>query len=124
MTKIYFKICHSARSRTNIDLPGYSGTHEYSIVPKTLFTADGNLQKCNDKATIACEIYDLQVSGISKDKVIDRECNGKKRFIIFDACHLLTSLKSKSRKYKHAWDSLMHTSVLLEKNRWSCTKSE
>ena len=42
-----------ARISPDIDLPGYFGTYEFFIVPKSLFTADGNLHNCIDKAGVA-----------------------------------------------------------------------
>ena len=50
----------------DIDWTGYFGTYEVSIAPKCLFIlGDGNLHKCNDKDTVADDIYNLQVSRIS-----------------------------------------------------------
>ena len=39
----------AARNLSDIDLPGYFGTCELSIVLKSLFIADGNPHKCTDK---------------------------------------------------------------------------
>ena len=45
--------------RSDIDLPNYFVTYEFSVVPRSLFTMDGFLHQTSDKATIAREIRKL-----------------------------------------------------------------
>ena len=74
----------AARCRPDIDLPGYFGIYEFSIVPKPLFTPDGNLYKCTDTANVADEICNLQASVMLDDAILNRESNKENKVIIFD----------------------------------------
>ena len=49
----------ASRSRADIDLPHYLGTYEFSVVPRSLFSADGELYQSKDKSSIANEIVKL-----------------------------------------------------------------
>ena len=66
--KLMSRFVIAARSR-----PGYFGIYEFSVVPKSLYTPDGNLHKCTDKANIADEIYNLQLSVMLDDAIMNRE---------------------------------------------------
>ena len=47
------------RTRHDIDLPSYLGDYEFSVVPRSLFTPDGQLYKSTDKSIILNEIENL-----------------------------------------------------------------
>ena len=47
------------RTRHDIDLPSYLGDYEFSVVPRSLFTPDGQLYKSTDKSVILNEIENL-----------------------------------------------------------------
>ena len=47
------------RTRHDIDLPSYLGDYEFSVVPRSLFTPDGQLYKSTDKSVILHEIENL-----------------------------------------------------------------
>ena len=47
------------RTRHDIDLPSYLGDYEFSVVPRPLFTPDGQLYKSTDKSVILNEIENL-----------------------------------------------------------------
>ena len=60
--KFISRIVIAARCRPDIDLSGYFVLCEFSVVPKSLFRPDQNLQKCIDKANVADETYNPQAS--------------------------------------------------------------
>ena len=47
------------RTRHDIDLLSYLGDYEFSVVPRSLFTPDGQLYKSTDKSVILNEIENL-----------------------------------------------------------------
>lgn len=57
---------------------------EFSVAPKSFFTLDGNLHKCTNKANVADEIYNLQVSVILDDAILNGDSNEENKGIIFD----------------------------------------
>ena len=61
----------AARSRPEIDLSNYFGEFEFSVVPKSLFSADGNLLKTSDKSVIVQEIEkqypDINITSFRED---------------------------------------------------------
>lgn len=56
----------------------------FSVAPKSFFTLDGNLHKCTNKANVADEIYNLQVSVILDDAILNGDSNEENKGIIFD----------------------------------------
>ena len=48
--KLMSRFVIAARCRPDIDLPGYFGMYEFSVVLKSLFTTDAKLQKSSNKA--------------------------------------------------------------------------
>ena len=57
---------------------------EFSVAPKSFFTLDGNLHKCTNEANVADEIYNLQVSVILDDAILNGDSNEENKGIIFD----------------------------------------
>ena len=51
--KLMSRFVIASRSRSDIDLPNYFATYDFSVVSRSLFTMDGFLHQINDKATIA-----------------------------------------------------------------------
>ena len=58
--KLMSRFVIAARCRPDTDLPGCFSMCKFSVVSKSLFTPDGNLHKCTDKANVADEICNLQ----------------------------------------------------------------
>ena len=48
-----------SRSRPEIDLPKYLGKHEFSVVPRSMFSSAGQLNLGSDKSSIMHKIEDL-----------------------------------------------------------------
>ena len=48
--KLMSRFVIAARCRPDIDLPGYFGMYEFSVVLKSLFTTDAKLHKSSNKA--------------------------------------------------------------------------
>jgi hypothetical protein len=49
----------ASRSRDDIDLPNIFGNHEFSVVPRSMFSADGCLLLGSDKSTVLHQIEEL-----------------------------------------------------------------
>ena len=82
----------TARCRPNIDLPGYFGIYEFSVVPRSLFAPDGNLHKCTGKANVAEEIYNLQTSVMLDNAILKGESNEENKSSFLMVWQLLTQL--------------------------------
>ena len=57
--KLISKFLILSRTRHDIDLPSYLGDNEFSVVPRSLFTLDGQFYKSTDKSVILNEIENL-----------------------------------------------------------------
>ena len=87
--KLMSRFVIAARCCPDIDLPGYFGMYEFSVVLKSLFTPDGNLHKCSDKANVADEIYNLQASVMLDNETLDGDSNEENKVIILMVWRLL-----------------------------------
>ena len=66
--KLMSRFLIATRARPDIDLPGYLGKYEFSAVPRSLFTSEGDLLPCGDKAKITAEMIKcLQPEDIIND---------------------------------------------------------
>ena len=81
-------------------MPDYFGMYEFSVVPKPLFTPDGNIRKFTDKANVADEIYNLQASVILDDAILNRESNEENTVNIFDGMTIVNLINIKKQKIK------------------------
>ena len=63
----------AARSRLDIDLPGYLGKYEFSAVPRSIFTGEGDLfdPKTNLKSLLRCS----PIENITDKSTITSECS-------------------------------------------------
>ena len=57
--KLISRFLTVCRTCHDIDLPSYLGDYEFSVVPWSLFTWDGQLYKSTDKSVILNEIENL-----------------------------------------------------------------
>ena len=65
----------TSRSRPEIDLPKYLGKHEFSVVPRSMFSSAGQLNLGSDKSSITHKIEDLiekSTTGEKIDTLIER----------------------------------------------------
>ena len=46
----------AARSKSEIDFPGYLGKYKFSAVPQSLFSMEGEILTCKNKSKVAAEI--------------------------------------------------------------------
>ena len=56
---------------------------EFSVVPKSLCTPDGNLHKCTDIGNVADDIYNPQASAMLGYAILNRESNDTNKVITF-----------------------------------------
>ena len=98
--KLVSRFVIAARCCPDIDLPGYFGMYEFSVVLKSLFTPDGNLHKCSDKANVADEIYNLQASVMLDNETLDGDSNEENKVIIFDGIAIVNLIDIKKQKIK------------------------
>ena len=85
----------ASRSRSDIDLPNYFATYEFSVVPRSLYTMDGFLCQINDKATIAQEIRKLY-----HDDLVDMLGDDRRhhKVMIIDGMAVVNRINIKNRK--------------------------
>ena len=59
---------YNARSRRNVDLPGYLGKYEFSAAPISIFTEEGDLIRSKDKSKFFSEVLDcLRIEVIAEE---------------------------------------------------------
>ena len=80
------------RTRHDIDLPSYLGDYEFSVVPRSLFTPDGQLYKSTDKSVILNEIENLTNQAQDVLFHISSIPNEKNSVIIFDGMAIVKSI--------------------------------
>ena len=97
----------AARSRPEINLPHYLGMYEFSVVPRSLFTADGSLHQSNDKSVVAAEIR--KVVDSDQEIVVTSSTEGvesqdEKKVIIFDGMAVVNKIDIKKSQIKTCKD--------------------
>ena len=87
------------RTRHDIDLPSYLGDYEFSVVPRSLFTPDGQLYKSTDKSVILNEIENL--TNQAQDVLFHTSSvpNEKNSVIIFDSMAIVNSISIENSKF-------------------------
>ena len=87
------------RTRHGIDLPSYLGDYEFSVVPRSLFTPNGQLYKSTDKSVILNEIENL--TNQAQDVLFHTSSvpNEKNSAIIFDAMAIVNSISIENSKF-------------------------
>ena len=98
--KLMSRFVIAARCRPDIDLPGCFGMCKFPVLSKSLFTPDGNLHKCTDKANVADEIYNLQASVMLNDAILNGDSNEQSKVIIFDGMAIVNLIDTKKQKIK------------------------
>ena len=92
--KLMTRLLIASRSRPDIDLPSKIGAYEFSVVPRSLFTADGSLYQTSDKAVIAEELRKLQCD----DENEQENVNIDRKVIIFDGMAVVNRIDIKKNK--------------------------
>ena len=84
------------RTRHDIDLPSYLGDYEFSVVPRSLFTPDGQLYKSTDKSVILNEIENL--TNQAQDVLFNTNSvpNRKNSVIIFESMAIVNSISNEN----------------------------
>ena len=91
---------------------------EFSVVPKSLFTPDGNIHKCTDKANLADEIYNLQASVMLDDAILNGESNEESKVIIFDGMAIVNLVDIKKQKIKTCLElANVFVSIIIEESQ-------
>ena len=87
------------RTRPYIDLLSYLGDYEFSVVPRSLFTPDGQLYKSTDKSVILNEIENL--TNQAQDVLFHASSvpNGNNSAIIFESMAIVNSISNENLKY-------------------------
>ena len=101
--KMMTRLIIASRKREEIDLPHYLGTHEFSVVPLSMFDYNGNLLiDSRDKSSIMHGIEKLlinvvvPVSDMSSIAVTPTPSSETKNVIIFDAMAVVQAIKKNS----------------------------
>ena len=81
-------------------------------LPKSLFTAEGNLYKYTDKPSVADDVF-----GMQNNIVVDTECHEENGVTFFNGIAVVNIMDIKKQKIKICL--IFAKAVLLEKN--SCT---
>ena len=86
----------AARSRPEIDLPKYLGDYELSVVPRSMFSGDGELLLGNDKSVLIHEIERISASVDTPKITVDSSETVTEltpRVIVFDGMAVVNQIK-------------------------------
>ena len=85
----------AARSRPEIDLPKYLGDYELSVVPRSMFSGDGELLLGNDKSVLIHEIERISASVDTPTTADSSETVTEltPRVIVFDGMAVVNQIK-------------------------------
>ena len=100
--KLMNRLLVASRTRTDIYLPNFLGTHEFSVVPASLFTSAGSLHHTTDKSVIASELRKLQMGQREEDGANDVNIEG--RCVSLTPWQLLTKISIKKRQIQNCSD--------------------
>ena len=84
------------RTRHDIDLPSYLGDYEFSVVPRSLFTPDGQLYKSTGESVILNEMENL--TNQAQDVLFHTSSvpNEKNNVIIFESMAIVNSISNEN----------------------------
>ena len=86
----------AAKSRPDVDLPGYLGKYEFSAVPRSIFTEEGDLIRSKDKCRITSEMLEcLPIENIAKESA-----DSGYKVIVFDEMAVVNNIDIKKMKLK------------------------
>ena len=110
------------RTRHDIDLPSYLGDYEFSVVPQSLFTPDGQLYKSTDKSVILNEIENL--TNQAQDVLFHTSSvpNQRNSSIIFGSMVIISSISienSKNMKPCEDFANVFTNQIIDESQRFS-----
>ena len=86
----------ASRTRTEIQLPEIFGRYEFTVVPRAMFSMDGKLLHCTDKASVMHCIENIVDTNETGDKTVENESSNnadRNRVIILDGMALVNKLK-------------------------------
>ena len=107
------------RTRHDIDLPSYLGDYEFSVVPRPLFTPDGQLYKSTDKSVILNEIENL--TNQAQDVLFNTNSvpNRKNSVIIFESMAIVNSISNENSMHIKTCEDLANvfTNQVIEESQ-------
>ena len=95
--KLMSRLLVASRSRPDIILPNNIGTYKFSVVPISLFAADGTLYQTTDRSVITSELRKLQKVDEMNDEVEQYDYRTR-RAMIFDGMAIVYRISIKKRK--------------------------
>ena len=94
--KLMSRFTVAAKSRPDVDLPGYLGKYEFSAVPRSIFTEEGDLIRSKDKCRITSEMLEcLPIENIAKESA-----DSGYKVIVFDEMAVVNNIDIKKMKLK------------------------
>ena len=108
------------RTRPYIDLLSYLGDYEFSVVPRSLFTPDGQLYKSTDKSVILNEIENL--TNQAQDVLFHTSSvpNEKNSVIIFDGMAIVNLISIENSKFIRTCEDFANvfTNQIIDESQW------
>ena len=94
--KLMSRFTVASKSRPDVDLPGYLGKYEFSAVPRSIFTEEGDLIRSKDKCRITSEMLEcLPIENIAKESA-----DSGYKVIVFDEMAVVNNIDIKKMKLK------------------------
>ena len=94
--KLMSRFTVAARSRPDVDLPGYLRKYEFSAVPRSIFTEEGDLIRSKDKSKITSEMLEcLPIENIAEESV-----DSDYKVIVFDGMAVVNKIDIEKMKLK------------------------
>ena len=82
----------ASRVRQEIDLPDIFGNHEFTLLPRSIFSRDGNLLVCTDKSEVVAKVETLMVGNENLDDEEEGD-NGDEELISSVIEQIITSVE-------------------------------
>ena len=94
--KLMSRFTVAARSRPDVDLPGCLEKYEFSAVPRSTFTEEGDLILSKDKSKITSEMLEC----LPIENIAEESADSNHKVIVFDGMAVVNKIDIKKMKLK------------------------
>ena len=93
----------AAKSRPDVDLPGYLGNYGFSTVPRSIFRQEGDLIRSKDKYKITSEMLE----SLPIENIAEESADSGYKVIVFDGMAVVNKIDIKKMKLK-SWSEFLY----------------
>ena len=101
--KLMSRFTVAAKSRPDVDLPGYLGKYGFSAVPRSIFRQEGDLIRSKDKYKITSEMLE----SLPIENIAEESADSGYKVIVFDGMAVVNKIDIKKMKLK-SWSEFLY----------------